>query len=287
MVSTCEAGGAPDVDATRPEGPGPSGAEATCVEEPAGGLPHIAEVRPRAVLHKALLLLALSAVVVGLYHATPLSDWLRADGALARHVGELGLLGPLALGAVMVAAIPFGVPRLLFCPIAGALFGFWTGLVLCIAGPLAGYYAVFLFVRGRREGSPPRMLLHPRLSFLGRDPGFGGVVIARLIPLPGMVINVALALSAVRHRAYLGGSALGMVPEAAPLVLLGAGLLAGDPVQVARLSMVALVCLLAAGLAIQQVARRRARAVQLDEAQGWSGSASTATSAAPSSSVDT
>jgi hypothetical protein len=42
-------------------------------------------------------------------------------------------------------------------------------------------------------------------------------------PAPGLVSTIAL--SRVGHGAYLPGSAIGLVPKAAPLVLLGAGTL--------------------------------------------------------------
>lgn len=233
--------------------------------EPEATLPEA--MRPGTVLKKALVLLALTAVGVVLYRTTPVAEWFAPAGEAARWIAELGAVGVVAFFAVMVLAVLFGVPRLLFCPIAGALFGFWAGLALSVGGSLLSYYAVFLFLRGRYYGTRPPLRLPRRLAVLGQDPGFGGVVLARLLPLPGMVVNVALALSSVRHRAYLGGSALGLVPEAAPLVLLGAGLLSGDPKQLVELAMLALVVVVGAWFGIQWLVRRRLRAAAEAEAE--------------------
>ena len=221
-------------------------------------------VSSKRVLLKALLLLALTLAGVAAYRLTPIAALFEPAGDAARWFSELGPAGGLVFFAGMSAAILFGVPRLLFCPLAGALFGFGGGLAISLAGSLLAYYVAFLFLRERHVGSPPRLLLHPKLAFLGNDPGFGGVVIARLLPLPGMVATVALSLSGVGHRAYLGGSAVGLVPEAVPLVLLGAGLLRGDPGHLAQLVILAILCVAGSWLVLQHAVRRRLREAALE-----------------------
>ncbi|CAG1006532.1 hypothetical protein MYXO_03486 [Myxococcaceae bacterium] len=221
-------------------------------------------VGPTRVLWKALALLALTVAGVIVFRATPLADLLDPDGATAHRIAELGPAGAVAFVVVMALAVLFGVPRLLFCPLAGALFGFAAGLGITTAATLVAYYTAFVFLRERHTASPPRLLLHPKLAFLGNDPGFGGVVIARLLPLPGMMTTVALSLSGVGHRAYLGGSAVGLVPEALPLVLLGAGLLEGDPRRVAELVVLAVLIVVGSFVLLQSLLRRRLRDASLD-----------------------
>ncbi len=217
-------------------------------------------VSPARVLTKGLLLLALAVFGVVVYRVTPLAGWLAPAGALAERIDALGAVGALAFVLAMAACVLVGVPRLLFCPLAGAIYGFWGGLGLSIAGTMASYYTAFLFLRGRWSGSRPRLALHPKLRFLEHDPGLGGVVVARLLPLPGMVSTVGLSLSGVGHRIYLAGSLVGLVPEAAPLVLLGTGALQTDPRQIAQLAVAGLVCVMAAWLLLRHLVRRRARA---------------------------
>jgi uncharacterized membrane protein YdjX (TVP38/TMEM64 family) len=57
-----------------------------------------------------------------------------------------------------------------------------------------------------------------------QDQGVAGVVLARQIPLPGTLINLCLGLSRVKHRHFLIGTAIGLLPEALPVALVGAGL---------------------------------------------------------------
>jgi len=57
-----------------------------------------------------------------------------------------------------------------------------------------------------------------------QDQGVAGVILARQIPIHGTLINFCLGLSRVKHRHFLIGTAIGMLPEAIPVALVGAGL---------------------------------------------------------------
>ncbi len=185
-------------------------------------------VETRKTLIKAAVLLGVVVLGAVLYRLTPLRTWLQPAGELGAWVRQTGAWGVLAFLGISTGLIFAGLPRLLFCPIAGALYGFWGGLGLCLLAATISYFTTFTIVRGRR--TPRARTRLPRgLAFLGRDPGFWGVVLARLIPLPGMVVTLALSLSGVSRTSYLLGSVVGMIPEAAPLVLLGCGLLHPGP----------------------------------------------------------
>ena len=60
----------------------------------------------------------------------------------------------------------------------------------------------------------------------------------RLILVPGLIST--MALSRVGHGAYLPGSAIGVVPKAAPLVAVGTGALHADSAHLERLAVVVL-----------------------------------------------
>jgi uncharacterized membrane protein YdjX (TVP38/TMEM64 family) len=201
----------------------------------------------------------LSAVLLGalLYRFTPLRESLEPAGRVAAWVRATGWTGVLAFLAASTALVFLGVPRLLFCPFAGALYGFWGGLALSVVAPTTSYFTTFLLVRGRRSGRRP-VRLPRRLAFLSRNPGFTGVVLARLIPLPGMMITLALSLSKVSRTAYLAGTAVGLIPEAAPLVLLGGGLLHPGPKNYLHFAAIALFVVVGFGFALRQL-RSRAR----------------------------
>ncbi len=192
-----------------------------------------AQLGPRLLLIKAAVLAGL-ALVGALLARTPwVREWLGPGGTLSQELRHLDLAAYPIFIAGSGLLIAVGVPRLLFCPVAGAAFGFWQGLVISTTSTMLAYIATFAFVRGQLADREKPWMLPVRLEFLKRDPGVAGVILTRLIPVPGLIGTLALALSPVRKRTFLAGSLIGLVPEAVPLLLLGAGLLEGSPRQLA------------------------------------------------------
>ena len=208
------------------------------------------------MLGKALVLLAIAVAGAMAYRFTPLKEWLQPAGEAAAWVRQTGFWGAATFLLGMSALIVVGVPRLLFCPLAGALFGFWGGLGVSIAGTMISYYAAFHVIRGRRINADSTLPTHPALAFLAGCPGLAAVIISRILPVPGMIVTVALAMCHVRARVYLLGSFLGLIPEAAPLVLLGAGILHPGAEKPIKLALAAFVCILVAWLAIHYLVQR-------------------------------
>src|SRR5512143_2068992 len=122
-------------------------------------------VQASAMLQKALVLLAIAVAGAMAYRFTALKEWLQPTGEAAAWVRETGLWGAAVFLVGMSGLILMGVPRLLFCPLAGALYGFWCGLGLSIAGTIVSYYAAFRVIRGRRTDSDSIPPLHPKLAF--------------------------------------------------------------------------------------------------------------------------
>ena len=92
---------------------------------------------------------------------------------------------------------------------------------------LAGYYALFLFVRW---GGRDFVLRHwPRVGWLKEH--FHGhsaaplVFAVRQLPISGLIINFLLGLSPIRHHHFLLGTAFGILPEAIPFTLVASGMI--------------------------------------------------------------
>jgi uncharacterized membrane protein YdjX (TVP38/TMEM64 family) len=218
-----------------------------------------ARLGPRLLLAKALILVALAVAGALLARIPAVREATAPAGHLTRYLRDFGLAAvPIYVGASALL-IAVGVPRLLFCPLAGAAFGFWGGLLASTVATMAAYFGSFLFLRGRLADRDEPYELPAQLAFLRHDPGVTGVILTRLLPVPGLLGTVALSLSPVRKRAFFLGSLVGLVPEAVPLILLGAGLLDGSPRHLAGLSAVALVLILACFLLIRRLLRRHAQ----------------------------
>ena len=211
-------------------------------------------VNTRAVLGKALILLALAVAGAMIYYTTPVKDYFDKAGPVSQWFRALGGLGMVVFILGEAVLILLGVPRLLLCPVAGALYGFWIGLAVSLAGTMISYYIGFIWIRGRQHHGLNRTALPRQLAFLAGDPGISGVIIGRLVPAPGMLVTMALALSNVSDGAYLLGSAIGLIPEAVPAVL--AGVMQDDFGKWGKMAGIAFLCLVVAWLLIHYVSRR-------------------------------
>lgn len=227
----------------------PENADATSV-------PPRPRLDPRPLLIKALLLVALAVGGVFLARLPGLREWLGPGGRLSDGLEHLGWIAAPSFVLVVGLLISLGVPRLIFYPLAGAAFGFWGGLAVSSIATMGGYLASFLFIRGRLGGSWNDYRFPAALAFLRFNPGIAGVILARLIPVPGLIGTLALSLSPVTTRAYLIGSLIGLVPEGVPLILLGAGLLRGDPREFVWLAAGAALLIVAAWLLIRYLVNR-------------------------------
>ncbi len=215
-----------------------------------------ARVGPRLLLAKAVLLLGLALGGALLFRMPGVREMLAPAGRITESLTGLGAGAWPAylLGASVLIAI--GVPRLLFCPLAGAVFGFWGGLLASTLATMAAYFVSFLFLRGRLADRDVASSLPHSLAFLRHDPGLPGVILARLMPVPGLIGTVALSLSPVRKRAFLLGSLIGLVPEAVPLIMLGAGMFEGNPKRWAWVGAGGLVLIMATVLLIRRLLAR-------------------------------
>jgi uncharacterized membrane protein YdjX (TVP38/TMEM64 family) len=164
--------------------------------------------------------------VMALVYFTPGRKYLADIQNVKRWLLSLGWGAPVAWMGVVLVLVAAGMPRLLFCPISGLAFGFWQGLLWTQVATLIGYYCLFLFVRW---GGQDFVLSHwPRVGrlkehFHGRSAALM-VFAVRQLPISGLIINFLLGLSPIRHRHFLLGTALGILPEAIPLTLVASGM---------------------------------------------------------------
>lgn len=149
--------------------------------------------------------------------------------AFCEKVNAYGLLAPFIFMASTTLLVCLGVPRLLFCPVGGMLFGFFPGLLYGTTGTMLAYYIVFSFVK--LVGKDFLIGRYPRLNrftqLLERG-GIPGVLLARQMPIHGMVVNLVLGLSPIKQKDFLIGTAIGLFPEAIPFTLVGTGMKQGS-----------------------------------------------------------
>ncbi len=175
---------------------------------------------------RVLLVAAVLIAGVLTLHLTPIRSYFMDARDLRDRLSSAGpWIYPVTI-LVVAAVLACGVPRLAVHAAGGMIFGFGIGFALTFAGALLGHYCVFLFIRwGGRDwilGKWPKLR---KWADVFHDHGFVAVILARQIPAHAMLINACLALSHVRHRDFLIGTAIGLLPEAIPATLIGAGLM--------------------------------------------------------------
>jgi uncharacterized membrane protein YdjX (TVP38/TMEM64 family) len=167
---------------------------------------------------------AIVGLVLALVYLSPLRAWLGRLREVSDQVRGMGVLAPLVVVTGIAVLVALGFPRLLLCAIAGMALGFWSGLLWAQLGTLLGNYAVFLVARfAARQWAEHYLSKRGKLHALVRREGIAGVILARQLPVPGLLVNLACGLLPLRHRHFLIGTLLGQLPEAVPCTLIGAG----------------------------------------------------------------
>jgi uncharacterized membrane protein YdjX (TVP38/TMEM64 family) len=187
-------------------------------------------------------------------------DWITDPPSVHGYAG--GILF-VALGGFWIA---LGLPRQAASFSAGYAFGFGVGALLGLLATMLGCVATFYFARlmGRsfvanRFSSKLRWLD----DFLYDNP-FTTTLLVRFLPFgSNLVTNLVAGISKVPALAFLGGSAIGFVPQTVVFALAGSGVEI-DPVIRIGLSAVLLLASGAMGVALFQRYRKRHGARNLE-----------------------
>ncbi len=206
-----------------------------------------------------IFILAFVLLIFGLY-LSPAKSYVEKLPELSARIQQTGFLAPLIFMLAVCVLVCAGVPRLLLCPIGGMAFGVFWGLIYCVAGTMLAYYIVFLFIRWGGGGFVnrhfPKIKLYTRFI---RSGGIPAVILARQLPVHGMVINLMLGLSRIRHRDFLIGTAIGLFPEAIPFTIIGKGAKQGSIEKSIVYIVAAIIVLAALWLAVKIWSKRKSK----------------------------
>ena len=174
---------------------------------------------------KKLLIMALVVIAaIAIVHFTPLQK-LTNDQTWKHQIQLLGIWASTFFFLVSTGLIALGIPRMILCGLAGVLFGFRTGFIIGQMSALLGSYATFVFARwGGREWVMKRIEKSQRLQGLLKKPSTFTIFLVRQLPIAGIVPNLILGLTPVKHRYFLLGSFLGYLPSSALVAAIGSGL---------------------------------------------------------------
>lgn len=179
----------------------------------------------RQVLFAVLLVAAFMALA----HFTGLKSWITNVQTWKEMVRQFGWGAHAIFMIACAGTVMLGVPRLPLCAAAGLVFGFGEGLVLSLVSSTLGSYGAFVLSRhGFRRAVESRAEKWPWLKKLLKKPSVLRVFWVRQLMVPGLVLNVLLGMTPVKHTRFLLGTLLGYLPLNVAFSLVGSGLGKGN-----------------------------------------------------------
>ncbi|MCF7786947.1 MAG: VTT domain-containing protein [Prosthecobacter sp.] len=175
----------------------------------------------RQVLFAVLLVAAFMALA----QFTGLKAWITNVQIWKEMVRQFGWGAHAIFMVACAGTVMLGVPRLPLCAAAGLIFGFGEGLALSLIASTLGSYGAFILSRhGFRRAVESRADKWPWLKKLLKKPSVLRVFWVRQLMVPGLVLNVLLGMTPVKHTRFLLGTLLGYLPLNVAFSLVGSGL---------------------------------------------------------------
>lgn len=212
---------------------------------------------------QVLLAVVMVAAFLALAHFTPVRAWIENVQVWKTMMREYGLAAHGLFFLACAGCVMLGVPRLAFCSAAGLIFGFGEGLVISLLGSTCGSYGAFLLSRhGFRRAAESRAEKWPWLKKMLRKPSVMRVFWVRQLMVPGLVLNVLLGMTPVRHSRFLLGTLLGYLPLNVAFSLVGSGLGKKDLAQSMVQLLAALAVINIAGWLVYKMVKKQARSAE-------------------------
>jgi uncharacterized membrane protein YdjX (TVP38/TMEM64 family) len=143
------------------------------------------------------------AAFMALAHLTDLRAWITNVQIWKEMVRHFGWGAHAIFMAACAGTVMLGVPRLPLCAAAGLIFGFGEGLALSLVASTLGSYGAFVLSRhGFRRAVESRAEKWPWLKKLLKKPSVLRVFWVRQLMVPGLVLNVLLGMTPVKHTRF-------------------------------------------------------------------------------------
>ena len=156
-------------------------------------------------------------IVIGIILCQIQFDLIQTIPKIIQWIESLGIIGMSLFVLVYILACIFLIPGSPLTVGAGAVFGFWTGLILVSVGSTLGAVAAFLIsrylARGFIEKKIDKSHKFSAMDMAIKREGWKIIFLTRLSPIiPFFLLNYALGLTKIRLRTYIISSWAGMIP---------------------------------------------------------------------------
>jgi uncharacterized membrane protein YdjX (TVP38/TMEM64 family) len=184
-------------------------------------------------MRRGAALVVAALVVLGL--AVAWSAGVRDVGIAAwrARIESAGTLAPLVFMGFFVGGFFVPIPQVVLVALGGAMFGVALGFVYSWTASVVGTWLVFAVVRRLLAsfGDRGRVRLPATMDARLVAHGFTTVVALRLVLLLSPPLSWALALTRVRTRDFVLGTAVGIVPVVGVVSYFGDAVIAAESVS--------------------------------------------------------
>ena len=191
------------------------------------------------VILRGVVMIATLALLGFLFQASDINSALD-EGWIEANIMGRGLMGELLFLGMATFITAIGLPRQVIGFLGGYAFGLAMGTFLALAGTVLGCVIAFYYARllGR---APLQRRFSGRIRSLDNflhDNTFSMTLLVRMLPVGSNVAtNLAAGVSSVKSAPFIGGSAIGYLPQTLIFALAGSGV-AVDPALRISLSVI-------------------------------------------------
>ena len=182
------------------------------------------------VMLRGIVMIATLALLGFLFQASEINGALD-EGWIESHIMGRGIIGELLFLGMATFITAVGLPRQVISFLGGYAFGLAMGTVLALMGTVLGCAIAFYYARILAR-TPIQKRFSTRVRTLDNflhDNTFSMTLLVRMLPVGSNVAtNLAAGVSSVRGLPFIGGSAIGYLPQTLIFALAGSGI-AVDP----------------------------------------------------------
>ncbi len=184
-------------------------------------------------MRKILLALAIL-VVVSFFYIIYKNDIINPSWFYS-HFGEKKISSAVQFVLLASCFIALGFPRQFLCFVSGYLYGFLWGLLCALLSSVVACSITYFAVRflGREFIVEKLGTRLKKVEYFLRKHPFTMAISIRIMPIgSNWITNLAAGLLGIPPLAFIGGSALGFIPQTTVFALLGSGVKIGSTAQI-------------------------------------------------------
>lgn len=186
------------------------------------------------IMLRGVVMIATLVMIGFLFQATGLNSALD-EGWMEAHIMGRGVAGELLFFAIATFITAVGLPRQVISFLGGYAFGLLMGSALALGATVLGCAIAFYYARILAR-TPLQKRFSARVRSLDNflhDNTFSMTLLVRMLPVGSNVAtNLAAGVTSIKAGPFIGGSAIGYLPQTLIFALAGSGVAVDPPLRI-------------------------------------------------------